>query len=404
MHGTVPDEIREVSLVLVCQRGEAGVGDAAEFLDKLFPCATRIPMKYMLLMKIKLLGLSDLAILFAVVTLLVAPLSGNAQSEKRTLKRVYFPDSEISFIVPEGYRLNGSDENKFRLLSSDHSHAIFISREAYLGASREEYLVASKKVAAESKGKAIITELGPYTVSIHTDEFFVVYLRQAWVSIGAEGKIQSPLKLEETIEKIIVSLTDPAPVYTPTSAPVAAEEPAMKTNPLPDEFFYGSDELLIFQAKDGKYGFQRNDKIIIPAQYDEVESFIFGRAALVKTGKFWGAVNSSGQVIIPIEWEHLYFINGGSEASSRFVAFNIIEGLEDTDAKRSRQLIENRAHSLANNMGLEGDERGPFMERRKRELWIKTSDETINPLRGTGYEKLCYIGLDGKVLAEPVQP
>src|SRR6185503_10002846 len=56
-----------------------------------------------------------------------------------------------------------------------------------------------------------------------------------------------------------------------------------------------------FKNESGKYGFRKNNEIIIPAKYDTVNKFEYGLAR-VKLDNKWGYIDEKGKVIIPIKF------------------------------------------------------------------------------------------------------
>jgi len=56
-------------------------------------------------------------------------------------------------------------------------------------------------------------------------------------------------------------------------------------------------------AKDGKWGFVKiDDKIIVPAEYEEAAEFFLGLAP-VKKGEKWGFIDETGKVVVPFTYD-----------------------------------------------------------------------------------------------------
>jgi len=58
-------------------------------------------------------------------------------------------------------------------------------------------------------------------------------------------------------------------------------------------------ELYRFEAEDGKYGYKnRQDEIVIPAQFDYGMDFSPNGLAQVKVGEYWGFIDTTGAIVI----------------------------------------------------------------------------------------------------------
>ena len=61
--------------------------------------------------------------------------------------------------------------------------------------------------------------------------------------------------------------------------------------------------------RNGKWGFvNRNGKEICQFKYDSVLPFIGGEA-LVQVGKFWGAMSTSGNDIVPLYYDEIFYFH-----------------------------------------------------------------------------------------------
>ncbi len=60
--------------------------------------------------------------------------------------------------------------------------------------------------------------------------------------------------------------------------------------------------LKIFIEKNGKFGFKRNGKVVIKAEYDYADGFTEGLAMVGKNGKY-GFINKQGKLIIPMQYD-----------------------------------------------------------------------------------------------------
>jgi len=59
----------------------------------------------------------------------------------------------------------------------------------------------------------------------------------------------------------------------------------------------------VWNKETDKYGFtDRNRKLVVPCQWDEVQNFRDGMAQVKKDDK-WGVVNASGTLVVPCQWD-----------------------------------------------------------------------------------------------------
>lgn len=63
----------------------------------------------------------------------------------------------------------------------------------------------------------------------------------------------------------------------------------------------------------GKFGFKYKDREVIPAQFDEVDSFNEGLATVKIDGK-WGFIDPSGKLVIPARYDNVWYFREGLAA------------------------------------------------------------------------------------------
>lgn len=79
-----------------------------------------------------------------------------------------------------------------------------------------------------------------------------------------------------------------------------------------------------FQVNEKLWGFQFDDQIVIPAEYDEVGNFNDG-VCPVRKGDFWGAVNEKGTITVPIQYDLMYFFKYGQAIVMKDSYFQLID-------------------------------------------------------------------------------
>lgn len=63
----------------------------------------------------------------------------------------------------------------------------------------------------------------------------------------------------------------------------------------------------------GKFGFKFNGREVIPAKFDEVDSFNEGLATVKINGK-WGFIDPSGKLVIPARYDNVWYFREGLAA------------------------------------------------------------------------------------------
>ena len=86
-----------------------------------------------------------------------------------------------------------------------------------------------------------------------------------------------------------------------------------------------TDGLALARASNGKYGYiDKTGKEVIPAQYDNADSFEDGLAAVCKDGK-WGVIETKGNTVIPFQYDNSYGTGEGYAAVSLDGKYGLVD-------------------------------------------------------------------------------